>query len=133
MAKTPVLESLSDLVRPHIDSYDFFLGEGLLRVQESLPSVEVEHPSCGQRLTAWLEDIRVGKPFLDDTRPREAVTELRVFPRECRQAGTSYTAPLTARLCWRFDDNDPVAKDVRLSNFPVMVRRLPRGERRHCH
>ena len=94
----------------------------MLRVQEALPPLEVEHPTSGEKLTAWLEDIRIGKPFLDETRGREGLTELRVFPRECRQAGTSYTAPLTARVCWRVGDNDPVAKDVRLSNFPVMVR-----------
>lgn len=117
-----VLPALAGLVSPHIDSFNFLLGEGLLRVQEALLPVEAEHPASGRKLTAWLEDIRLGKPLLEETRAREAQRELRVFPRECRQAGTSYTAPLTAQLVWKVDDDEPLCKEVRLGNFPVMVR-----------
>ncbi len=134
----PVPEALTRLVAPHVDSFDYFLSEGMQRVQEALTSLDVVHPSSGSTLSAWVQDLRLGKPLLDDTRATETMRELRVFPRECRQAGTSYTAPLTARLFWKVDDGDVQSKEMRLSNFPVMVRRvrcalrgaaLPRGRR----
>ena len=116
--------SLAALVAPHIDSFDYFLHEGLQRVVDALLPTEVVHPASGARLSIWLESLSVGKPMREESRLTESVRELRVFPRECRQAGTSYTAPLHARLCWELEGGDGTqAKDVRLCNVPVMVRR----------
>jgi DNA-directed RNA polymerase I subunit RPA2 len=119
MRPSQVPSALSDLVAPHVDSFDSFLVEGLSRVEEALLPVRVEHPTNGGVLTAWLERVSIGKPLLDDTRQRE---EARLFPRECRQAGTSYTAPLTAKLCWTYNEGMELSKEARLGNFPVMVR-----------
>jgi DNA-directed RNA polymerase I subunit RPA2 len=115
--------ALQDLVAPHISSFDFLLTEGLARVEEALPPLEVVHPATGVRLSVWLESLRVGKPMREETRFTEAMREMRVFPRECRQAGTSYTAPLLARVCWEVEGGDGQQyKEVRLSDIPVMVR-----------
>jgi DNA-directed RNA polymerase beta subunit len=114
--------SLAALVAPHIDSFDFFLTEGLQRVSDALQPCEVVHPTTGARLSVWLEALRVGKPVREESRATESIREMRVFPRECRQAGTSYTAPLLARVCWQVDDGDAQFKEVRLSDVPVMVR-----------
>lgn len=120
-------EALASLVAPHIDSFNFLLSEGLQRVEEALQPVEAAHPSTGARLHVWLDSLRVGKPMREESRFTEATRELRVFPRECRQAGTSYTAPLHARVCWEVDGGDGQQfKDVRLSDIPVMARaRVP--------
>jgi DNA-directed RNA polymerase I subunit RPA2 len=114
-------ESLARLVAPHVDSFNSFLLEGLQRVQESLPPLEVEHPEDGSTLSLWFEGLRISKPLLEESRATETRRELRVFPRECRQAGSSYTAPLVSRVCWRVGDGDVQSKDTRLSHFPVMV------------
>ena len=37
-------ESLDTLVRPHVDSFDNFLGEGLQTLVDLLEPVEVIHP-----------------------------------------------------------------------------------------
>ncbi len=34
-------QEILDLVQPHIESYDYFLGEGLQRVVENIDPVEV--------------------------------------------------------------------------------------------
>lgn len=38
-AETP--SELLDLVQPHIESYDYFLGEGIQRVVENIAPIEV--------------------------------------------------------------------------------------------
>ena len=38
-------KSLDELVRPHVDSFDYFIGEGLQTVVDLLEPIEVEH-SC---------------------------------------------------------------------------------------
>jgi DNA-directed RNA polymerase beta subunit len=45
--------SLEELVRPHIDSFDHFIGEGLQSVVENLKPVEVHQTSltCSELLT----------------------------------------------------------------------------------
>lgn len=117
-------EALARLVAPHVESFNYFLLEGLQRIQESLPSLEVVHPGNGSTLTLWIEGLHISKPLREESRATETLRDLRVLPRECRQAGSSYTAPLTARVCWRVGDGDIQTKDTRLSQFPVMVRGL---------
>ncbi len=114
--------ALLALVAPHVASFDYLLSEGLSRVEDALPQLEVVHPGTGARLSVWLQSLRVGKPMREETRSTELMREPRVFPRECRQAGTSYTAPLTARVCWQVEGGDEHFKEVRLSDIPVMVR-----------
>ena len=43
-----VPRSLQQLVRPHIDSFDHFLGEGLLSVVELLKPIEVSRTTSAR-------------------------------------------------------------------------------------
>ena len=115
-------DALARLVAPHVESFNYFLSEGLQRVQEALPPLELVHPGDGTPLSVWIEGLRVGKPLREENRSTEGMRELRLMPRECRQAGSSYTAPLTARVNWRVGDGDVQTKEMRLCHFPVMVR-----------
>lgn len=116
--------ALVALTAPHVTSFDYFVSEGLQRLAAALQPLQALHPGTGSSVQVWIESLRVGKPTHEESRA-EAVRELRLFPRECRQAGTSYTAALIARVCWRAEDDGEVQeKELRLSNVPVMVRRL---------
>jgi len=116
-----VSAALVALTGPHVQSFDYFVSEGLQRLVQGLRQAHVVHPATGMSVKVWIDSLRVGKPMLDESRS-EAVRELRVFPRECRQAGTSYTAPLTALVCWRTeDDGEAQEKTLRLCDIPVMV------------
>ena len=115
--------ALLALVAPHIESFDYFLSEGLRRVEDALQPTEVVHPGTGVRVRLWLESLRVEKPMREESRATEGMREPRVFPRECRQAGTSYTGQLRAQLHWELEGGDgEQVKDVRLCDIPVMVR-----------
>jgi len=54
MNKSP--RSLEELVRPHIDSFDYFLGEGLQNVVELLKPVEVRDRRNNNSMFAGGED-----------------------------------------------------------------------------
>ena len=117
------LKRLKKLVAPHVDSFNYFVGEGLRRVLEGLPPLEIE--SEGRPLvTVWLQELELRKPTREDTRSRASrEAELRIFPRECRQAGGTYSGALTGRVCWQTDGSSPGSKDLRIASLPVMVRR----------
>eukprot|EP00198_Chlamydomonas_reinhardtii_P011521 XP_001700858.1 predicted protein [Chlamydomonas reinhardtii] len=52
------------LVEPHVASFNYFIGEGLQNVVESLQPVEVTHPTTGLVTRIWLSDVRVEKPLV---------------------------------------------------------------------
>jgi DNA-directed RNA polymerase I subunit RPA2 len=45
-----------------------------------------------------------------------------MFPRECREAGSSYTAPLVGLVCVQIGDGEVEKVEKRLGKIPVMVR-----------
>ncbi|KAG2440977.1 hypothetical protein HXX76_003830 [Chlamydomonas incerta] len=116
------------LVEPHVASFNYFIGEGLQNVVESLQPVEVTHPTTGEVTRIWLSDVRVEKPVRDDvvglrlTGGAGAVANSRIMPRDCREGGTSYKGSLMATFNWCAGDGMPCSLDRKLGALPVMVR-----------
>lgn len=81
-----VPQYLEDLAQPHVDSFDYFLGEGLAHVVAALEGVEVAHPSTGLVHRFWFENAAIGRPVKDDAGSAAAAADQRLFPRECREA-----------------------------------------------
>ena len=97
----------TDLVRPHVESFDYFLNEGLQNVAELLDPLEVsllqqtfslllasdycrsdrnlhmqiKHPITKQSHRIWFENPYVGKPLKEIGGGRHE----RLFPRDCRE------------------------------------------------
>ena len=115
------LQRLKKLVAPHVQSFDYFITTGLQKVMANLPPVTLE--AEGSSVSFWFEDVKVERPCRDDTRSSAGVRELRIFPRECRESGSTYAGALNGRLHWQYEGSDEViSKDLRLSSFPVMAR-----------
>lgn len=66
----------------------------------------------------WLESVSIGHPL----KPDSTAQETRTFPRDCREGGTSYDAPLRGRILRRVNDGEPVPLEVSLGSLPIMVR-----------
>ncbi|OAY72746.1 hypothetical protein ACMD2_03433 [Ananas comosus] len=49
-AKNPDYAALRELFRPHIDSFDYFLDEGLEKALLSIRPAEIADPSTGSKL-----------------------------------------------------------------------------------
>lgn len=100
-----------DLVKPHVQSFDYFLGDGLNRVVELLEPIEVHcsgvtntprkffnvlsddeilstsamqivHTVTKQVHRVWFESPAIGRPLRDDSAGRQE----RLFPRDCRES-----------------------------------------------
>ena len=53
-SKEEAPESLDELVRPHVESFDYFLGEGLQTVVDLLDPMEVAHPLASTHFLPWI-------------------------------------------------------------------------------
>ncbi|KAK9863838.1 hypothetical protein WJX84_009250, partial [Apatococcus fuscideae] len=115
---------LLDLVQPHIESYDYFLGEGIQRVVEHIDPIEVEHPSTRNRHRFWFENPIIGRPVKDLV---SAGTDERLFPTECREAGVTYKASFQLDICFQQEGQGIKRMVRRFGLLPVMVRSL------HCY
>ena len=97
-----------------------FAPGGLLEVAiASLPVVSLD-ANPARKLPSFrvgIESVSVGFPSRGDDS-----ADTRVWPSECRELGTSYTAPLMVTY-WRQVADGPVEKlTKRMGNLPVMVR-----------
>lgn len=108
-----------ELVKPHVASFDYFLGEGLQALVQSVKPVMLESSITKLRHRVWFENPSVGKPL------REAHAEMlepRLFPRDCREMGTSYKAGMHVDVCYQQEGSQPMRFGRRLGMIPIMVK-----------
>eukprot|EP00644_Phytophthora_capsici_P006278 jgi/Phyca11/18029/fgenesh1_pg.PHYCAscaffold_32_\ len=109
---------LQKLVSPHLDSFNFFLTEGLDLAVSDMSKVPVELPNQ-HRMDLWIENAQIGYP----TTENQITGEQKLLPSECRQRGVSYTAPLVVTLARSFGDSQNVERIQRVvGEIPIMVR-----------
>ena len=73
-------ESLDELVRPHVDSFDYFLGEGLQTIVDLLEPVEVLHPFIKHFFIALDSDCIILHSHSRLCSCTEAALHLYIFP-----------------------------------------------------
>ncbi|KAK9804617.1 hypothetical protein WJX73_009510 [Symbiochloris irregularis] len=113
-----VPEAFTELVRPHVDSFDYFLQEGLQRVIEHLEPCEVWHTLTKKRQIFWLETPHVDRPVSENKQSLDK----RLLPRECREAGMSYSGLLWVHLCFKGEDGQIHRMRRRMGSIPIMLR-----------
>jgi DNA-directed RNA polymerase I subunit RPA2 len=111
----PQLEALA---QPHVDSFDYFLGEGMHHVIENMDGIEVENTLTGTRHRLWFENPVVGRPTKED----QAAVDNRLFPRECREAGTTYKAAFSCDLVYQTEGMPEQRLQKRLGALPIMLK-----------
>jgi DNA-directed RNA polymerase I subunit RPA2 len=119
---------LRELFAPHVASFDSLLAPGGLLDQAvaSLPLVSID-ANPAKRLPALrfgIESVAVGFPSKTDDS-----ADTRVFPSECREQGSSYTAPLMVTYTRQVGDGAIEKLSKRMGQLPVMVR----SSRCHLH
>uniref|UniRef100_K3WI27 DNA-directed RNA polymerase subunit beta n=1 Tax=Globisporangium ultimum (strain ATCC 200006 / CBS 805.95 / DAOM BR144) TaxID=431595 RepID=K3WI27_GLOUD len=115
---TKTNDKLQKLVGPHVDSFNFFLTEGLDLAVADLAKVPIEIPNQHQMMI-WIESAQVGFP----TSENQITGERKLYPSECRQRGISYTAPLVVTLARSFAGSNNVERIQRVvGDIPIMVR-----------
>lgn len=131
LPKKEHVERLRRLTAPHVESFDYFLDEGLARGVKSIEPAELDiiDPTVIRNdresidftevstVKFWVENARVGKPI--KAAPGGTSGE-NLLPRECRERGMMYAGPLRANFCFQ------VIKRRNGADFPQSVVRLPR-------
>nr|WCZ58370.1 RNA polymerase I subunit RPA135 [Paratrimastix eleionoma] len=105
-------EKLDALWRPHIDSFNFFCEEGLQKAVSLLRPKIVE--SENHTVEVWLEDAKMGVPM----KPNGGT----LYPRECRMANVTYSAPLFVDICRRINGGEIERIQRRMAEIPIMVK-----------
>ena len=125
------VERLRNLTAPHVESYDYFLEEGLARGVEAIEPSELdivdpqklrEDPESidydeVSTLKFWVEKAKVGKPIKGSPGGR---TRDNLLPRECRERKMKYSGPLKASFCYQ------IIKRRDGVQYPGQVVRIPR-------
>ncbi|KAJ1636819.1 hypothetical protein T492DRAFT_956430 [Pavlovales sp. CCMP2436] len=111
-----VPQRLTELLVPHVASFDYFLEEGLRAAVDCLPPTFL-YLQQGGVIKWWFKEVYVGYPTKN-----EDCSDSRMFPTEARQRGLSYRAPLMARICVRTDEGAVVELERKLGSLPIMVR-----------
>ncbi|CAM9179419.1 unnamed protein product [Chrysoparadoxa australica] len=112
----PVVAKLRELVAPHVESFNYFLDEGLAEAVVDIPEQQVEIQN--QKLRIWYESVIVGQPC----KTNQDSMSSRLYPRECRERGINYSAPLLASVSWQEGTGDAQTVQFRFGDCPVMVR-----------
>ncbi len=66
----------------------------------------------------WFEEPRLAKPIKEDVGPGQ---DSRLFPRECRESGTTYKGPFSIKLCWATKEGTSGSIVRRLGSLPIMT------------
>jgi DNA-directed RNA polymerase I subunit RPA2 len=110
---------LRGLVKPHVDSFNYCVGDGLAAAVADLPVQEMDpQPDKGfPAVKFWIEEVNFGRHM-----NIEQSYNPKTFPAECRQLGTSYEGPLTVDFCWKVEDGPKQTLRKCIGNAPIMVR-----------
>lgn len=113
--------ALEALAQPHVESFDFFLEEGLRNLVRNLRAAEVYGPVSKEAYSFWISDISVSRPTKDEA--SSSVLDMRLLPRECREAGTTYRAPLEVEVSWKAGSSSTVQSVTkRIGQLPIMLK-----------
>ncbi|XP_009414083.1 DNA-directed RNA polymerase I subunit 2 [Musa acuminata AAA Group] len=109
-------QALQELFRPHIESFDYFLDEGLEKAFLSIRPIEISDPHTGIKLRVSLEKPQLLPPMRDGRLSEP------LFPHECRQARISYKGEFRALVCFQYDEGVVVRENINFGHLPIMLK-----------
>jgi DNA-directed RNA polymerase beta subunit len=109
-------DPLQTLVAPHVDSFNFFLSDGIKNVVRSLEPVSAAVAGFPE-VSMWIEDVTIGYPTKSMNKE-----PMSLFPSECREAGTSYASPLILTVGRSVDGGAHETFEHKCGDLPVMLR-----------
>lgn len=110
-------KNINELGRPHVESFNYALTDGLADAVRRIPVQEAVFPGHSRELQYWVSRAHVGLPTKSD-----GSADHRKFPSECRERGMTYDAPLTLTVCHQVDGGQVVSMEKKVGDIPIMVR-----------
>jgi DNA-directed RNA polymerase I subunit RPA2 len=118
---------LKEAVANHVESFNWLINDGLPRIVENLDPVVIEDPDDPDASFVFkLESLKVGypaKPKIDNFDEDVAGYTRNVYPSDCRELHTTYSAPLTSKFSYHVKSLGEVRQDcpADLGEIPIMV------------
>lgn len=114
--------TLEALAQPHVESFDFFIGQGLANLVQNLHPVEVHDPLAKETYQFWISECSVGRPTKEEA--SSSVLDMRLLPRECREASSTYRAPLNVEISWKSSSSSNTVQSINkcLGQIPIMLK-----------
>ncbi|KNC77992.1 hypothetical protein SARC_09558, partial [Sphaeroforma arctica JP610] len=109
---------LEQLVAPHVQSFNFFLSDGLDLAVADLECEEVVD-DAGRVLKMWISECEVGYPRINERAQTNTHT---MYPTECRERGVSYKAAMFAQINFSLDDEIVFSERRSMGQVPIMVK-----------
>ncbi|KAG8229889.1 hypothetical protein J437_LFUL009753, partial [Ladona fulva] len=112
-------EFLQTVGKPHVESFDFLLEEGLSQAVKDLDPEEVELPD-GSIIKLQLTNVELYSPRLPDSYMEQK--SFKINPSECRQRKGTYKGRLFGEINWTLNGiaQAPIIKEF--GEVPVMVK-----------
>lgn len=111
------LQELKELVRHHIESYDYMVEEGLDVMLKRIKPVEISNSFTNSNLRIWFDNPEIQVPQKD----RGSIGD-RLYPSECRLAKLSYTGTFLMDVCFQWDGGVAVRENFNFGQFPIMLK-----------
>ena len=115
------LESLGLHVAPHLQSFNFFVTNGLRNAIADIPMIQVEITrGKGEKpgvLEMWVDAAEVTYPMKKDDS-----VDTRLLPAECRERQLYYASELIVSIGFSVDGGAPRSMKRVYQEFPIMVR-----------
>ncbi|KAL8145296.1 DNA-directed RNA polymerase I subunit 2 [Apium graveolens] len=113
----PDFTPLKEMVRHHIESFDYMIDIGLETMVKKVKPVEVIDPVSKTKLRIWVGSPMVFPPQRESGRAIPAA----LYPFECRQARTSYDGRLMMEVCFQYDDGMVIREKIHFGQLPIML------------
>ncbi|PKA48040.1 DNA-directed RNA polymerase II subunit RPB2 [Apostasia shenzhenica] len=107
--------SLRELVRHHVESFDYFLDEGLAKALMEIRPCKIVDKTTGSILKIFVEKHYLYPPTKEGRRNEP------IYPAECRQTMTSYRGEFKIEVGLQYDGGVVVREKISFGHLPIML------------
>ncbi|CDF33913.1 RNA Polymerase IV Small Subunit [Chondrus crispus] len=113
-------------VAPHVDSFDFAIGSGLMHLSQELEPIIVRGPADKNgksvHISLRAHSLSVRKPSISTSSGTTSGISMHLYPFQCRRASSSYVGELFGAFTVVLDKEESFELPIqRIGRVPIMV------------
>ncbi|KAK9124857.1 hypothetical protein Scep_013703 [Stephania cephalantha] len=112
-------ESLRELFKPHIESFDYLVDSGIETLLSNIHPVEIQDPITKKTLKIFFGEHELHNP--QKSRGHKTFNSV-LYPYECRQAGITYEGKFTLEVCFQYDSKWSTREKISFGKLPIMLK-----------
>ncbi|KAK6165568.1 hypothetical protein SNE40_022473 [Patella caerulea] len=117
--KAEQVQLLQDVTRPHVESFNYMIQEGLRNAIKDIRPIQFSLPS-EERVSISITSGIIRSPRVNQT--NVAVSTQRVYPKECREKGTTYKGALQVSINCSINNKIIGQLEKIIGQVPIMVK-----------